>query len=98
MQGSLLNSIGRENLKACKNGIMLVRKSLFCMQLLNKPNGNKSTKICVKCKEIDALSKDHFQNVEVLPRGLRRSGRGRAGRKRSRCDAAAGSVRWRGVR
>lgn len=43
---------------------MLVRNSLFLCPTLNKPNGNKSTKVCVKYKETDVLSKDHFQNIE----------------------------------
>lgn len=60
MQGHLLKPLGRINLKACKNVIMLARNLLFCMQLLNKPYGNKLTKICVKYKEMDALSRDHF--------------------------------------
>lgn len=55
-----MESLGRLNLKACKNVMMLVRNLLFHMQLLNKPNGNKLTKICVKHKEIDALRRDSF--------------------------------------
>lgn len=90
MQGSLLNSSGRITLKACKNVIMLVRNSRFCMQLLNKPAGNESTKISVKYMEIDVISKDHFQNVEAgITRGLKRSGRGRARQRRSWCGPAA---------
>ena len=98
----LIELSGRINLKAYKNVIVLVRNSLFCMQLLEKPDGNKSTKICVKYKETDVLSKDHYQNVEEgITQGLKGSGRGRAKQKRSRCDLAAravGSVSWWGVK